>query len=213
MAKSTDPKTWASFEEAAAAVGRWCCDGVGFVFGPDRAFTGLDLDHVMANGVLDAEYRWVVDEAGTYTEVSPSGDGLHLIFRGPKPEGAERSRKGQPGGRVVEMYDHDRYFTVTGDVFEGRGALGSNPEAVERRTAPGSSRSGPPRSRRSRRRPRPARTWTTRPCWGACTPPAEATRSAPSWPATARRRAAIIPPPTWRSAATWPSGARATPRA
>lgn len=132
MAKSTDPKTWASFEEAAAAVGRWCCDGVGFVFGPDRAFTGLDLDHVMANGVLDAEYRWVVDEAGTYTEVSPSGDGLHLIFRGPKPEGAERSRKGQPGGRVVEMYDHDRYFTVTGDVFEGRGALGSNPEAVER---------------------------------------------------------------------------------
>ena len=30
------------------------------------------------------------------------------------------------------MYDHDRYFTVTGDVFEGRGALGSNPEVVER---------------------------------------------------------------------------------
>lgn len=60
-------------------------------------------------------------EAGTYTEVSPSGDGLHLIFRGAKPEGAERSRRGQPCRRVVEMYDHDRYFTVTGMVFEGRG--------------------------------------------------------------------------------------------
>ncbi len=132
MAKSTDPATWATFEEAVAAVGRWRCDGVGFVFGPDRAFTGLDLDHVISDGVLDPVYRWVVDEAGTYTEVSPSGDGLHLIFRGAKPEGAERSRKGQPGGRVVEMYDHDRYFTVTGDVFEGCGALGSNPEVVER---------------------------------------------------------------------------------
>ena len=61
---------------------------------PDRAFTGLDLDHVLTDGALDPEYRWVVDEAGTYTEVSPSGDGLHLIFRGPKPDWAERSRKG-----------------------------------------------------------------------------------------------------------------------
>lgn len=132
MAKSTDPATWATFEDAVAAVGRWRCDGVGFVFGPDRAFTGLDLDHVIEDGALDPAYRWVVDEAGTYTEVSPSGDGLHLIFRGPKPDWAQRSRKGQPGGCVVEMYDHDRYFTVTGDVFEGRDALGSNPEVVER---------------------------------------------------------------------------------
>ena len=132
MAKSTDPATWAAFEEAVAAVGRWRCDGVGFVFGPDRAFTGLDLDHVISDGALDPAYRWVVEEAGTYTEVSPSGDGLHLIFRGAKPDWAQRSRKGQPGGRVVEMYDHDRYFTVTGDVFEGRGALAENPGVVER---------------------------------------------------------------------------------
>lgn len=132
MAKSTDPATWAPFEDAVAAVGRWRCDGVGFVFGPDRAFTGLDLDHVIVDGVLDAEYRWVVEEAGTYTEVSPSGDGLHLIFRGAKPDWAQRSRKGQSGGRVVEMYDHDRYFTVTGNVYEGHGAVSANPVVVER---------------------------------------------------------------------------------
>lgn len=132
MAKSTDPATWATFEEAVAAVGRWRCDGMRFVFGPDRAYTGLDLDHVIEGGVLDSAYRWVVEEAGTYTEVSPSGDGLHLIFRGAKPQDAERSRKGQPGGRVVEMYDHDRYFTVTGNVFEGHGAVSANPDVVER---------------------------------------------------------------------------------
>ena len=130
MAKSTDPATWATFGDAVRAVVRWRCDGVGFVFGSDRSYTGLDLDHVLVDGVLDAEYRWVVDEAGTYTEVSPSGDGLHLIFRGSKPVGADRSRRGQPGGRVVEMYDHDRYFTVTGNVFEGRGAVAANPEVV-----------------------------------------------------------------------------------
>ncbi|OUO62073.1 hypothetical protein B5F74_02350 [Collinsella sp. An271] len=132
MAKSTDPSTWASFEEALAAVGRWRCDGIGFVFCPDRAYTGLDLDHVLTDGMLDPEYRWVVEQAGTYTEVSPSGDGLHLIFRGSKPDWAQRSRKGQPGGRVVELYDHDRYFTVTGQVFEGRGEIRANPEVIER---------------------------------------------------------------------------------
>lgn len=118
--------------DAVAAVGRWGADGVGFVFGPGRAFTGLDLDHVIEGGVLDPAYRWVVDEAATYAEVSPSGDGLHLIFRGAKPAGATHSRRSQPGGRVVEMYDHDRYFTVTGDVFEGHARLAENPSVVER---------------------------------------------------------------------------------
>lgn len=132
MAKSTDAATWATFDEAAGAVGRLRCDGVGFVFGPDRAYTGLDLDHVFEGGALLPEYRWVVDQAGTYTEVSPSGDGLHLIFIGSKPEGAARCRRSQPGGQVVEMYDRDRFFTVTGDVFEGHGALAANPAVVAR---------------------------------------------------------------------------------
>jgi hypothetical protein len=127
MASSTDPATWADFETAVAAVGRWRASGVGFVFAPDRAFTGLDLDHVIKDGALDPAFRWVVDEAGTYCEVSPSGDGLHLIFRGGKPAGAERCRRG-----CVEMYDHDRFFTVTGNVFEGHADLAESPRALER---------------------------------------------------------------------------------
>lgn len=118
MAKSTGPTTWATFEDAVAAVGRRRCDGVGLVFGPDRAYTGFALDHVV--------------EGGFITEASPSSNELHLIFRGSKPEGAERSRKGQPGGRVEEMYDHDRYFTVTGNVFEGHDTVSANPDVVER---------------------------------------------------------------------------------
>lgn len=108
--------------------GGWAARAWGFVFGPDRAYTGLDLDHVIHDGLLEEQYRWVVEQAGTYTEVSPSGDGLHLIFRGSKPEGgATRCRRGP-----VEMYDHDRYFTVTGDVYEGHGAVASRPEVVAR---------------------------------------------------------------------------------
>ncbi len=127
MADSTDPATWCDFDMAVAGVGRWGASGIGFVFGPDRRFTGLDLDHVIKDGRLADAYRWVVNECRTYVEVSPSGEGLHAIFLGPKPEGATKSRKGP-----VEMYDHGRYFTVTGDVFEGHGELGANPRVVEK---------------------------------------------------------------------------------
>ncbi len=127
MASSTDAATWCSFEQAVAAVERLGASGIGLVFGPDRAYTGLDLDHVLHDGVLEPGYRWVLEEASTYAEVSPSGDGLHLIFRGSKPEGAERCRKGP-----VEMYDRDRFFTITGDVVSGHGAVCTAPSVVER---------------------------------------------------------------------------------
>ena len=125
-AKSTDEATWCSFEKAVASVGKSGTKGIGLVFGPDKAYTGLDLDHVLHDGVLEPEYRWVVDEADTYTEVSPSGDGLHLYFRGSKPADG-RCRRGD-----VEMYDHGRFFTVTGTPFGEAKPVAARPEVLER---------------------------------------------------------------------------------
>lgn len=117
-AKSTGPGTWTSLADAVAACERFGFTGIGFAFADDRAVTGLDLDHVLdENGVIAEEYRWVVDAADTYTEVSPSGDGLHLFFRGGKPEGKTKCKHNQPDGRVVEMYDHARFFTMTGKLY------------------------------------------------------------------------------------------------
>lgn len=117
-AKSTGPATWASFASAVTACERFGFTGIGFAFSDDRSVTGLDLDHVLdENGVIAEEYRWVVDAADTYTEVSPSGDGLHLFFRGGKPEGKTKCKHNQPDGRVVEMYDHARFFTMTGELY------------------------------------------------------------------------------------------------
>jgi len=116
-ASATNPATWARFKDVVAAAEKHGI-GIGFVFADDCAVTGLDLDHVLdVEGNLAAEYEWVVREAETYTEVSPSGDGLHLFFLNGKPRDAAKCRKGQPEGRVVEMYDHNRFFTVTGKVF------------------------------------------------------------------------------------------------
>lgn len=117
-AKSTGPSTWTNFDDAIAACKRFGFTGVGFAFADDRAVTGLDLDHVLGDdGKVAEEYRWVIDAADTYTEISPSGDGLHLFFLGGKPKGKTKCKHNQPDGRVVEMYDHARFFTMTGTLF------------------------------------------------------------------------------------------------
>lgn len=123
-AKANDPATWGTFEEAVAwATGHG--GGIGFEFAADDPFCGIDLDHVIGEGgTLTQEARAIVDSLDTYTEVSPSGTGLHLIARAAKPKGGSRR-----GG--FEMYDRLRYFRMTGNVFEGHGSINDRQEAVE----------------------------------------------------------------------------------
>ena len=109
-AMSNNPSTWAAFDEAAGAVSKWGCAGVGFMLG-DGIF-GIDLDHCYdpATGVLSDMAADIVEAVRSYTEFSPSGTGLHILCRGTLPAGARR-RAG------LEMYETGRYFTVTGKPF------------------------------------------------------------------------------------------------
>ncbi len=123
-AKANDPTTWGTFEQATG----WAAQhggGIGFEFTADDPFCGIDLDHVIGEGgTLTQEARAIVDSLDTYTEVSPSGTGLHLIARAAKPKGGSRR-----GG--FEMYDSARYFRMTGNVFDGHSAINDRQEAVE----------------------------------------------------------------------------------
>lgn len=111
-ADSTDPATWASYATAAAAVAPLGCRGIGFVLGDGVA--GIDIDHCIdpATGAVDARALDIVAAMQSYTEISPSGTGLHILFCGRKPGPACRRALG--GGLGLEMYDGGRYFTVTG---------------------------------------------------------------------------------------------------
>lgn len=101
-AKSTDPATWADFDEAMCTYLLRQMDGIGFVLGD--GWVGFDQDDT-----LDLEYLRVLN---TYTERSPSGRGAHAIARGSKP--GTRCRTG-----AFELYAEGRYFTVTGHRIEG----------------------------------------------------------------------------------------------
>lgn len=105
-AKSNDESTWATFEDAKRGMRTYKCDGVGFMLG--SGYFGVDIDKAI--GVNDQIIAEFVDTLKSYTEVSQSGKGIHIICRGVLPLGARR--KGN-----VEMYDSNRYFALTGELF------------------------------------------------------------------------------------------------
>jgi putative DNA primase/helicase len=110
LASSTDPNTWRRFLDARCAYEDGKCDGAGFVLGD--GYVGIDIDHCVVDGEIDADARAIVDEIGSYTELSPSGTGLHILARGSLPAGRRRT------GRY-ELYDSGRYFTLTGHHIPG----------------------------------------------------------------------------------------------
>lgn len=108
-AKSNDPQTWASFAEARAAFDHGGYDGVGFVFAEDGGLVGIDLDGCRdpETGELEPWAAEIVKRMNSYTEVSPSGTGVHIFVKGALPAGGRKKGK-------IEMYREGRFFTVTG---------------------------------------------------------------------------------------------------
>jgi hypothetical protein len=103
QARSDDPDTWTSFEGAVKAFERGGFDGIGFVFHEGNDFCGADIDHASK----EQARRWI-DSFDSYTERSPSGNGLHIICRAEVPRGTNRAEG--------ELYSSGRFFTVTGEV-------------------------------------------------------------------------------------------------
>ena len=114
-AKSNDPVTWCGFSEAARAVnGSGKYKGVGFMLS-DSPYVCVDLDHCLDGGEKETWARGIVEQIGGYVEVSQSGHGLHIFGR------AAIVRDRRTDG--IEIYGNNRYIAMTGDVWEGRGAL------------------------------------------------------------------------------------------
>jgi primase-polymerase (primpol)-like protein len=115
LASSTDPATWSSFDDAVAAVARYGCNGVGYVFSKTDPYAGLDLDHCRnpRSGVIAPAAQAIISRFTTYGEVSVSGTGVHLIMRATLPPSCRH--RARLDGFEVEIYDRKRYFVVTGN--------------------------------------------------------------------------------------------------
>ena len=108
-ADTTDPNTWAMADECDIAYSTGEVDGVGFVFAEDDPYCGIDLDKVRdpETGQIEPWVEELVEKFKTYTELSQSGSGLHLLLKGKLPGRGRRKNS-------LEVYDKERFFVVTG---------------------------------------------------------------------------------------------------
>ncbi len=118
-ASVTDPSTWATFDEALAALKSRSgyFEGLGYVFSADDPFTGVDVDGCVNGDVVNPDARDLITTLlGAYVERSVSGNGIHAIVRAQLPG---------PGRRrgAVECYDRSRFFVVTGHALSEPGPI------------------------------------------------------------------------------------------
>ena len=104
-AMSNNPDTWSDFDTAVQACEKYHFDGLGFEFA--NGYFGVDLDKCIDNMDFCDEF---VETLQSYAELSRSGKGLHIICKGKLPAGRRRHDD-------VEMYEKDRYFICTGNLY------------------------------------------------------------------------------------------------
>src|SRR5262245_17584786 len=127
-ASSTDSATWTSLEDVMIVYGHGDFDGIGFVLDPSSLpLVAIDLDHVVdADGAIYPEALRILHGINSYTEISPSGRGLHILSFGTLPHGWRNARKALPF--PIEVYSEGRYVTISGHRLAG------SPETIGKRT-------------------------------------------------------------------------------
>lgn len=112
-ASSTDRKTWSTFFVVLKN-----SDKIGFVFTREAGYVGIDLDKCR-NAKTGVTENWalnIISELDSYTELSQSGMGWHIIVKGTLPREGRHPQYSQ-----LEMYDDGRYFTFSSVLQNGVG--------------------------------------------------------------------------------------------
>lgn len=110
-ANTSDETTWSDFEAAF----KRCQDdpsigGVGFVFCEDDPYVGVDIDDAIDSaGAISETAQALLKRFNSYTEISPSGKGFHIIVK------SASMTKGTRQGNV-ELYSSKQFFTMTGNI-------------------------------------------------------------------------------------------------
>ncbi len=77
-ASSNDLNTFADFRTAVRVFQNGAYDGLGM--GIFHGFSAIDIDHCIKDGQLSEMATDIVERMGSYTEISPSGTGIRIIF-------------------------------------------------------------------------------------------------------------------------------------
>jgi hypothetical protein len=116
-ASSTNPDTWRTYNQCVGALKQHIAsedwnqefDGLFFVLSSNDPFSVVDFDHCIDDGKIKTETRLMVDRLKSYTEISPSGEGMHTWVKSPAPGDKHKHTKLQ-----VEFFSDNRFMSVTG---------------------------------------------------------------------------------------------------
>lgn len=149
LAKPNDKSTWTSFDVAYRALQAHSelYTGLGFVFTKDCGLVAVDFDTMRdpESGELLECVRTSIDLLDSYTELSMSGYGFHVIVKAEialnwnkqklknvncpiiRPDidpknGKRRIKNNIPQNKIpeIEVYNNNRYFALTFNIFENR---------------------------------------------------------------------------------------------
>lgn len=121
LASPSNPTTWGSYQQARH-MSRYYA-GIGFMFSDNDLYCGVDLDKCRnpRTGQITEWARKIITDLNSYSEISPSGTGVHIILRASMKETIQAlGRKSQQHKRGhIEIYDAKRYFTFSWNHLAG----------------------------------------------------------------------------------------------
>ena len=106
------PKSWGSLDQSLRAHESGNYSGIGFMLTPPMVMIDLDHSYDRQSGVItDPQAAEIVQSVNSYTELSPSGTGLHILAYVDKPIRSLHT--------AIEIYGQDRFTTITTDYLTG----------------------------------------------------------------------------------------------
>lgn len=126
-ADSTNRNTWSSFLDVEEAYSQGIAEGIGFVLTEDDGFACLDVDGLEDINNLSLIVQQMVDLS--YSELSPSGQGLHVWIKGFKHDNKKLMNKNTSLG--FEIYDKKRFITFTGESISEQSTINESSEIIE----------------------------------------------------------------------------------
>lgn len=120
----TNPQGCRTFQEALAGMIRYELSGIGIVLTQEAGIVAVDIDDCRdkKTGTITPFASEILSKLNSFTEISQSGEGLHVFVRASPPRGG--CRRG-----ALEMYGTARFIALTGRHLPG------TPTAVDHRQA------------------------------------------------------------------------------
>jgi len=122
-ASAANPNTWNHYNDVLPLITGF--NGLGNVLSEHDPYICIDLDNKQNDPAIAAENNQIAQWLDSYTEISPSGLGMHVWVKSSMPTGFITFK-----GTGVEVYSKLRYMTMTGNCIHKPGIIEDRYEKI-----------------------------------------------------------------------------------